>query len=165
MTVTAYVVDTGYLYDLFNVERSANDRSVEEVRRRFEVAVDQKSRIFVPLPCIFEVGDHIGHIQDRSYAKLLANSLCDTVKKSMEESNPWIIKPSKEIEKVLPKLCSAFSGEFVDQGIGMTDAFVIKEAKYLKRKYADHYLVHIWTKDRPLKSHEPDTEPNPFVGD
>lgn len=41
---------------------------------------------------------------------------------------------------------------------------IIEEARRLKRKYNQPGdRVHIWTKDKKLKSHEPDAEPEPLV--
>jgi hypothetical protein len=61
----------------------------------------------------------------------------------------------------LEKFVQDFAEKFSQQGLGFTDSAIVLEANSLKTKYNQ---VHIWTTDNPLKSYEPDTEPDPFVG-
>ncbi len=164
MTVTAYVVDTPYLCELFKVDGKSSKAASVQVKQRFVQAAESNCRFFVPLPCIFELGNHIAQISKGTKRRKLAKQVCRTVESSLKEQNPWSIKPSKDINEVMSRLGKAYSGQYVEQGIGLTDSYVISEAQTLKNQYTSLYTVHIWTMDSALKAFEPDTEPNPFVG-
>jgi len=155
-----FVVDTSYLTELFKVP--GYSQHPKEVNERFEAAIRNKGRFYVPLPCIFELANHIAHAKDRNNRAALSIKLLETIKSCIENQRPWIITPSTGIE-VLSELCRVFSDKYVIKGIGLTDTFIIQEAKGLKKEKS-HFKVHIWTKDRSLKAYEPDKEENPFIG-
>jgi len=155
-----FVLDTSYLVELFKVPGFA--QHPEKVKERYEIAIHNNSRFYVPLPCIFEFANHIAHVSDGNTRTDLGRKFFGTVKSCVEDEHPWIITPSTGIE-VLPELARAFSEQYVIQEIGLTDTFIIQEADRLKKEKS-HFKVHIWTKDKGLKAYEPDTEENPFVG-
>ena len=164
MSIAVYVIDTSYLLELFKVPNYSNTSSITEITDRFKNAIINKSRFFVPLPCIFELGNHIADVRKGSIRKKLADSFYKTIKSCVEENGPWIIIPSASIDR-LTQLCKNFSENFVIEKVGLTDTAVIIEANRLKEKYSSfHYKVHIWAKDSSLKAREPDTEENPFMG-
>jgi hypothetical protein len=166
VTKCIYVVDTSYLLELLSVPRSYTERAKQEVKRRFKEATEQGALFFVALPCVFEVGNHIVDVDDGNKRFELANRFAETIAQCIETSRPWTISPSIE-RRDLPDLFKAYAVDYAKQKIGLTDACTIAEAKRLKAKYSASlgYLVHIWSKDRALKAHEPDHEPNPFVFD
>jgi hypothetical protein len=60
----------------------------------------------------------------------------------------------------LLELSGSFAEQYAIQGIGLTDAAVIDYARKLKASDAGQTLgqkIHIWTRDKSLKAHEPDT--------
>ncbi|MBF0530219.1 MAG: hypothetical protein HQK55_13295 [Deltaproteobacteria bacterium] len=158
MKTCLIVMDTSYLDELYAVPEKSSKAVNTEARKRFALAVRQKARFFVPLPCLFELANHIAHISDGNRRKNLADSLVKTIEQCVSNCEPWIITPYDMIE-ALPKLCRAFADEYVAQGIGLTDTYIIQEARRLKRIYnKPPYRVHIWTKDHALKACEPDLE-------
>lgn len=161
LTISVYVIDTSYLDELYAVPGKSSKTHVEQVRGRFASAVGSRGRFYVPVPCIFELGNHIGAARSRK----LSRKLLQDVQDSLQNQGAWILTPNADFQ-VLSRLCQAFHGEYVQQGIGLTDAFTIFEARRLKRERykGSGFRVHIWTKDRSLKSHEPDQEPDPFLG-
>jgi hypothetical protein len=164
MTNRVYVVDTSYLLELFRVDNFSTEKALAEVTARFKDAFQRAYPIYVPLPCLFELGNHIADVPDGGRRSALAKKLCDTIKTGFEEGTPWTILPSVSLNQIQP-LLDAFSSEWAKRKIGVTDAFTIEEARKLKNKYSATlgYAVHIWTKDHALKAQEPDAEPNPFV--
>jgi len=164
MSTCIIVIDTSYLLELFAVPEFCDEISVAEVKRRFKGAVQQKAIMYVPLPCLFELANHIADVRDGTRRKSLADSLVSTVESCASDGAPWLITPFDVID-TFPKLCRAFAGDYVSMGIGLTDTFTIREALRLKKKYnGPLYRVHIWTKHRTLKAYEPDTEPEAFLG-
>ncbi|MBN1293558.1 MAG: hypothetical protein JXB48_17090 [Candidatus Latescibacteria bacterium] len=164
MSTAVFVVDTSYLLELFNVPSHSSNNAVVEIRKRFEKAINNQSRLFVPLPCIYELARHIAQVENGDVRKEIAGHVYEIVKSSVKERIPWNITPSLAIEE-LPKLFEDFANKYVLQKISLTDTSVIREAKRLKKKYSDsRYTVHIWTTDSSLKAHEPDNEFNAFTG-
>lgn len=164
MIPAVYVIDTSYLLELFRVPKCSEDAAVAEVRKRHKEAIENDSRLYVPIPCIFELGNHVAGISDGHFRKELAYRISETIDSSVAWRNPWNITPSTGTGE-LPRLWESFSGECVVQGVGLTDTFAIQEARRLKEKYRRYKSkVHIWTRDRALKAWEPDAEENPFVG-
>ncbi len=161
MSIAVYVIDTSYLLELFKVPTFSESISILEITNRFENAIRTKSRLYVPLPCIFEFADHIADVKNGSVRNRIAGSFYKTVKNSVENGKPWIITNIEE----LPQLIDNWVQLYIRQKISLTDTSIISEAKRLKKNYRSlDYKVHIWTKDTSLKAHEPDTEEDSFLG-
>jgi len=164
MSVIIYVVDTSYLIELFGCGRDSNKAASIEVRSRFKQANVSGGRFFVPLPCLFELGDHIADVGHDDLRKKLADNLVLTVTNSLAGQKPWTITPTGRPEIILPKLLERFAPAAAKQKIGLVDTFTWDESLRLKDKLSDvKARVHIWTNDRGLKGKEPDTELNPFL--
>lgn len=169
LMITYIVVDTGYLLELFRVPKRFNEPDAEEIKRRFQMAQDQGNKLYIPIPVLFELANHIAHV-DNGYERIeLARKFSETVKQGI---NPEIthlnIIPcevfavASELSNNLEVFVQKFAEEFVRHGLGFTDSAVLLEALSLKK--GKYNKVHIWTTDEPLKPYEPDTEPNYFIG-
>ncbi len=162
MIPAVFVIDTSYLLELFKVPDYS--QHPEEIKKLFEMAIQNQSRFYVPLPCVFELGNHIADVRDGTSRFKLGKKLYNTICSCINNNRPWNITPSAGLND-LPDLCKNFSEQFVKQRVGLTDTFIIREAHRLKKKYnKSDFKVHIWTKDIALKAQEPDTEKNQFVG-
>jgi hypothetical protein len=171
------VIDTSYLLDLYGIPGSSKSNKVDqeaqdEITQRLEDAIHNKDLLFVPFPCIFEVGNHIAKAYQKDQRKL-ADMFSTLIESSVKEGVPWVITPTKDDikflldNKFLLKLFETFATEYAGkniqkrESIGLTDAFIIAEANRLKDKFQGRQ-AHIWTTDRLLKTYEPDTEENPY---
>ncbi len=156
-----YVVDTGYLVELFKVDGHYNQDSHQIISQKFN-AVDEieSNRIYVPISVLFELANHIAHVNNGGRRIKLANKLATIVKECVENENPWIIEPCEELKSVqnLYETLLKFSNEYSAQGLGLTDTSVLLIAEELRKKYDKSYLIHIWTTDQALKAREPDKE-------
>jgi hypothetical protein len=63
------VIDTSYLLELFRVPGHSEEKVICEIRTRYEQAIKDKAMLFVPLPCIFELGNHIADVRDETRRK------------------------------------------------------------------------------------------------
>jgi hypothetical protein len=164
MSVNVYVIDTSYLIELFACGRDSNPDASKLVRKHFKSANKSGGRFYVPLPCLFELGDHIADVgHDELRAKLVL-SIVNTVRSSLSEKKPWTITPTGTPESVLPSLMEHFEHLAIRHKIGLVDAFTLNEALRLKKSLESYKArVHIWTNDRNLKRQEPDTEENQFL--
>lgn len=168
MSVTALVVDTSYLLELFKVPDYFDPLFSDKVKQRFKKAAGKASyRFYVPFAVVFEVANHIADGRNDARRKELADQLARTVRQSIDNATPWIITPSAENILLhvseLPRLCDLYATRFADQRIGLSDTAIIEEALRLKAKYGAFGKVHIWTKDKRMKRHEPDPEPEPLT--
>jgi hypothetical protein len=167
MSASFYVIDTSYLLELFRVPTFSTVSSIERIGHKFESAVKNKDIMFVPSPCLFELGNHITDVNDAGIRRKLQEQFHDTIQKALSDTIPFTILFMNDInaEKRFLELCFDFVGKYADENIGLTDTCVISEANRLKKKrHGFDYKVHIWTKDKRLKAHEPDKEEDAFLG-
>lgn len=158
--LAACVIDTSYLRMIAGCEPDKDRAAIEEVRRRLAKSQKTGLRFFVPLPCLFELGNHIAFVKHKERRQKLATWLVATVDSCLKNQTPWFITPTGTPETILPELVQRFAQQGVVQKIGLVDCFTWQEALRLKQSYA---RVQIWTNDRALKAREPDPEPDPYL--
>ena len=166
MTVTpVYVVDTSYLCELFAVPHYSTAEAISEVRKRFAVAVEAGTRLYVSLPAIFELAGHIADVPDGRSRRTLSMKLRDTAVSSIREGHPWNLLPALD-RSAVERLINGFVEHSGEEGMSLVDTTLIDEAKRLRQTTyrGQAWRVHIWTKDQRLKAREPDSEPNAFIG-
>jgi len=164
VSLLIYVLDTSYLIEIANCGRDSSPVASAEVRKRFAKAAADGGRFFVPMPCLFELGDHISDVKHAGQREKLVKWLLDTVNESLEKGRPWQITPSGKPEDVLPPLLERFQPLANRYQVGLVDAFTLEEAIRLKESYSKMKAkVHIWTNDRDLKSNEPDKEADRYL--
>ena len=149
------VVDTSYWVELFKIPRHSSEAKHLAIKKKFACAIEQNATLYFPLPCVYELANHIAHVRDGTARKNLAEQLYQTV-----TNNPSIlVTPACAVDE-LSKFIESFKKEYVTEGIGLADAAVIDAAWHLKNP---NNQVHIWTLETAIKAREPDTEPAPFV--
>jgi len=165
MGTPVYVIDTSYLCELFAVPHYSTKEAISEVRKRFAVAVEAGTILYVSLPAIFELAGHIADVPDGRERRKLSKKLRDTVVSSIREGFPWILLPPLD-KGTIERLINGFVDHSREKGMSLVDTTLIGEAKRLRQTtYRDPACrVHIWTKDKRLKAHEPDSEPDAFLG-
>lgn len=177
LTKTLVVVDTSYLLELFAVPHrykySSTKASVTAVRKKFEDAIKAGAQLFVPLPVLFELGNHMADITDGNQRRQQAMQLQETVSQWLAGDGPITIVSAMDDSRTVQDFCSALAAlthrfkELAPSQHGLTDTAVVMEAERLHSKHPDtslvKYQIHIWTRHRNLKAREPVTEANPFV--
>ena len=160
-----YVIDTSYLLELFAVPGHSTKEATDEIRSRFAAAGKSGARLYVPVPSIYELANHISHVSDGNVRRSLAKVVQKYVLSSLDDGTPWIIIPSQQLD-TFKKLIVSFVDNYVIQGIGLSDSTLIDEARRLKRERygGPGWRVHIWTKDEVLKTWEPDSESDAYLG-
>ena len=164
MSVTLYVVDTSYLLEYAGCARDSNPEAHKRVHELFKAVNKSGGRFFVPLPCLFELGDHIADVRHDAKRAQLAEWLQQIVERSLSRGRPWEITPMGDPGVILPALLERFQELAGRRRMGMVDSFVVHEAERLKvRLKATKARVHIWTNDHALKACEPDQDPDPYL--
>lgn len=160
-----YFVDTSYLLELYAVPGFSDVRAVEEVRKRFARAWKAKDRLFVPLGCLLEYGNHVADIKNDDHRAKWAHSLHEIVTEVLDtkrKSRPFILTEAPELSEA-EALVRTWKDKHVRAPRGLVDAATAEKAAAFKRTHAFGNPVHIWTRDRRLKGVEPDPEPDPFI--
>ncbi len=168
-----FVVDTGYLDELYSIEGRSNADASRMVKAKFEQCIERRDILYVPFPVLYEFGRHIVEIQLGPRRKALAESLRTVVVSSCRERQPWVIPGADGVDsgeslaEALCDCCNRFADRFAVTADTLTDVAVIRDAERIKTRYQNvrdrHHLVHIWTRDNAVKACEPDREENPFV--
>ncbi len=160
-----YVIDTSYLLELFAVPGHSSQEARDEIRSRIAAAAKSGARLYVPVPSIYELANHISQVSDGNARRSLAEQVRDTVLSSLDQGAPWTIIPSQQLD-TFKNLIASFVDNHVIQGIGLSDSTLIDEARRLKNTtYRERGCpVHIWTTDEALKAWEPDNEPDAYLG-
>jgi predicted nucleic acid-binding protein len=159
-----YVVDTSYLVEYYKVGKHTKEANHQEVKKRIDDAIN-KYRLYVPVPVVFEIANHIAHVKDDSRRKQLAERFNKDIQNSLQNDLPFIIVPNDiESAKLFVNNLIQYAEQYANQGLGLTDTSVYLQAKQLKQDYKKFkiYAIHIWTLDGGLKREEPDHEENPF---
>jgi len=166
--LTSIVVDTSYWLELFQIPKHYKEAYYLEIKQRFAEAAQNKSLLYIPIPVLFELANHIAHVDNGAVRRDLAQRFSETVNLGTSNTNILFnIMPcmsfsvASELNESLDFFVSRFELEFSTQGLGFTDSSIILEAESLK---TTRNLVHIWTLDRALKAREPDAENNLFTG-
>ena len=160
-----YVIDTSYLLELFAVPGDSTQEAIDEIRSRIAAAIKSGARLYVTVPCIYELANHIADVLDGNKRRSLAEQVRDTILSSLDDGTPWTIIPSQQLD-TFKNLIVSFVDNHVIQGIGLSDSTLIDEAHRLKDTTyrGPGWRVHIWTKDKALKAWEPDNEPDAYLG-
>lgn len=172
--VRLIVVDTSYLLELFQVPDCSSDRAYVPIFQRFENARRMTDQLQVPLPVLFELGNHVADVKNGQERRRLSAMLVETVDIWLSGETPLTIVSSMNDARTVQDFRDAVTGltqEFktlAPDRQGLTNAAIALEAKRLRDKHKNTslktYLVHIWTTDKKLKALEPDAEANAFVG-
>lgn len=160
-----YVIDTSYLLEIFAVLGHSTKEARDEIKSRIAAAAQSGARLFVTVPSIYELANHISHVSDGDARWSLAEQLKNDVLSSLDQGTPWTIIPSQH-PNTFKNLIVSFVENHVMQRIDLSDSTLIDEAHRLKRERyrGPGWRVHIWTKDKNLKALEPDNEPRAYLG-
>lgn len=162
---TLAVVDTSYLCEWMRVPDFTDERDAEEIEKRFAAAARDGWSFYLPLPCLFELADHITDCGHAGQRLKLAKKLRDQLTASLKNEGPWILWPAPRPDEDLTEIFDQWVDGNVVQRVGITDTATARTAVSLGKRYQGlGYKVHIWTKDDRLKALEPDREDNAFCG-
>ncbi|MDO9018301.1 MAG: hypothetical protein Q8S73_20740 [Deltaproteobacteria bacterium] len=160
-----YFVDTSYLTELYRVPGFSDPAASAVIRARFGAAWARGDRLFVPLGCLLELGNHIANIHNAPQRKKWAGVVVEQVRLAMDErasQRPFVLVDAPPMSAVLD-LVRQWSERHVAAPRGLVDSATAIEAARFKRDRSMGAPVHLWTRDRLLKVVEPDPEPDPFV--
>jgi hypothetical protein len=173
MTITFVVLDTSYLLELLKVPSFWDEDDHREIHKRIESATQTAGVTLLVAPgVVFEVADHIADVRHGAERKRIASQWRDLVVAGLEGSSSLLFAvfqsdESNGLNSFVAEWCDVITNarpQAKDKGdIGLTDWGTIVVAQILKKRHSKA-KIHVWTKDRRLKRHEPDKEDDPYCG-
>lgn len=148
------ILDTSWVLELYQVPGDSKKTRHAEVLRRTSVAA--RGGLFVTLPVLFEVANHIVHVRDGNVRRRLVSRFRCDLKRSLEEDVPWIVVTSMDDGILLrSEDLIALSDRFLQEsgpGYSFADISVIDLATELRRKIRT-VKVRILAFDEQLRSY------------
>lgn len=168
-----FVVDTSYLDVLLDIDGYSSASARPLVLAHVRTLLEQGSVLYVPVPVVFEICNHIAHVVDGNVRLRLAEQFVAAVKSSISDGVPWKITAHygdellSSLAESLDIALTRFRADYVASRIGLTDVAIIREAERLATAMEIYPQprppVHILTNDRTLKAHEPEPQPDALL--
>ena len=147
------ILDTSWLLELYRVPGYCNASRFPCVQRKTGDVIDARGELFVTVPVLFEVANHVTHVRDGSRRRLLNERFRGDVEQSIDEFSPWtIVAAGKDVllrSEDLIRLADRFlqsSGE----NYSFADISIIDHAATLQGK---NRTVEILTFDKQLAAY------------
>ena len=148
------IVDTSWLLELYQVPGDSKKTRHAEVLRKTAMAA--RGRLFVTLPVLFEVANHIVHVRDGNVRRRLVSRFRRDLKRSLEEDVPWTVVTSMDDGILLrSKDLIALADRFLQEsglGYSFADISIVDLATELRRKLRT-IKVRILAFDEQLRSY------------
>ena len=92
------ILDTSYLLELYQVPGCCKQSRFHTVRMQIDDIINAGGELFVTVPVLFEVANHITHVRDGRRRRTLSGKFRDDVKESIDGNGPWtIVATGKDI--------------------------------------------------------------------
>ena len=154
------ILDTSYLLELYQVPGCCKQSRFNTVRMQIGDIINAGGELFVTVPVLFEVANHIIHVRDGRRRRRLSEKFRDDVRQSLDGSGPWtivaspwtIVATGKDIllrSEDIIRLADRF---LQNSGVNYSfaDISIIDLADKLREK---NWAVKILAFDRQLEAH------------
>lgn len=85
------ILDTSWLLELYRVPGYCKGSRFPRVQRKTGDVIDARGELFVTVPVLFEVANHVTHVRDGRRRRLLNERFRDDVEQSINGPGPWTI--------------------------------------------------------------------------
>ena len=85
------ILDTSWLLELYQVPGYHKKSRSREVQGKIGCIIDAGGELFVTVPSLFEVANHITHVRDGHRRHTLAERFQKDIKSSLDRDSPWSI--------------------------------------------------------------------------
>ena len=90
------IVDTSWLLELYRVPGFYQETRTEGVVKATVDSVNDGGELFVTVPVLFEVANHITHVRNGTRRRDLSAKFRNDIKSSFDRESPWTIITSGE---------------------------------------------------------------------
>lgn len=92
------ILDTFWLLELYKVPGHYSPSRTENVRVETAKFVATEGELFVTVPVLFELANHIAHVDDGTRRRTLAERLLKDIREAIDDDSPWtIVRVSSDI--------------------------------------------------------------------
>lgn len=149
----AFVLDTSWLLELYQVPGDSKAQRHETVLAQAESAA-LEGRLYVTVPVLFEVANHIVHVRNGHHRRQLILKFRDAVRGSLRDETPWtVVGPLQDGILLRPqdlaKLADRFAAEAAI-GYSLADISVIDPTRRLQGRQV---RVSILAFDKQLEAY------------
>lgn len=88
---TSIIIDTSWLLELYRVPGHFQDSRSVVVMQEATDAVERNERLWVTIPVLFEVANHISHISQGHFRRELSRRFVKDIRGSFEREIPWVV--------------------------------------------------------------------------
>lgn len=85
------IIDTSWLLELYRVPGHYKESRTAQVRAKTGELVETKCELFVTVPVLFELANHIVRVDDGNRRRTLAERLLNDIRDAIHHDSPWII--------------------------------------------------------------------------
>ena len=90
------ILDTSYLLELYQVPGRCKASRFDSVRKKINDILSADGELFVTVPVLFEVANHITRVRSGRRRRRLHEKFLDAVKQSLDGNGPWTIVATGE---------------------------------------------------------------------
>lgn len=155
--MTIAILDTTVFCELLNVPMMASGYG--QVLAEFEMKVDAKEEMLLPIVTILETGNHIGQNGNGSQRRAAAMRFEQTVTLAIAGEAPFVVTPMLDadaLKAILPQFPNwAARVDSKGKGSGLGDLLIVDLWKQQCRRFP-HRRVYVWSRDEHLKGFDHD---------
>lgn len=149
----AAILDTSWLLELYKVPGDSDPQRFEGVREQAEDVAAQ-GRMYVTLPVLFEVANHIVHVRNGHHRRRLITCFGKDVSTSLGDEAPWTVARALRNDILLRSrdfiaLAKRFAEESAT-GYSLADISIIDLAQRLQKR---QLKVRILAFDKQLEAY------------
>lgn len=150
----AAILDTSWLLELYKVPGDSDPQRFEGVRKQAEAVVAAQDRMYVTLPVLFEVANHIVHVRNGHHRRRLITRFGKEVSTSLGDEAPWTVARALQNDILLRSrdfiaLAKRFAEESAT-GYSLADISIIDLAQRLQKR---QLKVRILAFDKQLEAY------------
>ena len=131
------ILDTSWLLELYRVPGYCKASRFHRVRKNIDDIINAGGELFVTVPVLFEVANHITHVRDVRRRRLLSGKFRDDVKQSLDGNGPWtilatgkdILLRSEDVVRLADRFLQASGENYSVAGISIIDLAATLQGK------------------------------------
>ena len=85
------ILDTSWLLEFYRVPGYFEGSRTPQVRQQARELDKAEYKLFVTVPVLFEVANHITHVRDGHRRRALSKGLLENITSSFDENAPWTV--------------------------------------------------------------------------
>lgn len=148
--MTVCIIDTTIVVELLGVPGLSGDH--DACVTAFEERVEAKETFLLPLPVLFETGNHVAQIPDGNRRREWGERFLAFAKPALAGETPFVATPSPSIQEVA--LWLEDFADYAMREVGLVDRALIDLFERQKAMMRGSRDVYIWSLDHALLAYD-----------